>query len=175
MDELEFFLARREHAEAILRIRQEAAADLYEKLGPGPWGRGGKVESIRQRIREGDPENLRLMTLFMAANAGEPVGTVALSTVRPNFWRKKYWTEPEAKALGVFGLAIDPKFQRQGVGTFVMRETESLAEEHGIRYVRLDAYSVNPFSTTFYRNIGYDERGEIDLRELKLTLFEKAV
>jgi GNAT superfamily N-acetyltransferase len=172
---LTFELARPEHAKAIFAMRLAASEDLASKLGPGRWGGGSRLQSIKERIGLGDPETLRHNTLYVACRDGEPVGSVVVSTFPPGFWRRSYWQEPSAKGLGVFSLVVHPEHQRRGIGRFVMDRVEDLACIHGLRFVRLDAYTANPFSVGFYRSIGYEARAEIDLRGVGLVLFEKSV
>jgi GNAT superfamily N-acetyltransferase len=172
---LTFELARLEHAKAIVQMRQESALDLAGKLGPGHWGGSSRIESIRERIKCAVPENLRRSTLYVATRDGEAVGSVVVSTYPPGFWKRSYWQEPRAAGLGVFALVVFPELQGQGLGRYLMEGTEQLARDHAIPFVRLDAYTANPFSTAFYRHIGYDERAVIDLRGCGLALFEKRV
>lgn len=172
---LTFELARLEHAKSIERMRNEVSEDLTAKLGPGHWSGKSRVASIRERIQQGDPEVLRHRTLYVATNDSEAVGSVAVSSYPPGFWRREYWREPKALGLGVYGLTVFPDLQGQGIGLFLMGGVEQLARDRQIAYVRLDAYSANPFSTTFYRKLGYEERREIDLRGVGLILFEKAI
>ena len=68
-----------------------------------------------------------------------------------------------------------PERQRQGVGSFLMAEVEQLAQEHGLPFVRLDAYERNPISNGFYQAIGYSKRAVINLRGTGLVLYEKKV
>jgi len=175
MDGLSFEQATREHARAIEQMRRMSAIDLTEKLGAGHWSGFTRIESIRERIACADTENLRKMTLYVASQSGEAVGSVAVTTFPPGFWRRSYWHEPKATALGVFNLVIPPSRQRQGIGTFLMNGVENLASAHSIPFIRLDAYSENPISTSFYRAIGYEERGRINVRTVGLVLFEKRI
>jgi GNAT superfamily N-acetyltransferase len=173
MVDLEFELARPEHAKAIERMRSEVSLDLNEKLGQGHWSGISRIASIRERIAQGDPVVLRHKTLFVATRSSEAIGSVSVSTWPPGFWKREFWREPKAIGLGVFDLAVFPEFHGQGVGRFLMEGAEGLAKDRQIAYVRLDAYTVNPFSTGFYKAIGYEERGEIDVRGVGLVLFEK--
>lgn len=156
-------------------MRQASNDDLEAKLGPGNWAGSSRIPSIRERIKQADPDRLRRSTLFVATVRDEPVGSVIVSTVPPGFWRRSYWSDPKAGGLGVFALVVHPEQQRSGVGTYVMRKVESLAKHNGIPYVRLDAYSRNPISNDFYEAIGYDRRIEINLRGTGLVLYEKRV
>jgi ribosomal protein S18 acetylase RimI-like enzyme len=175
MDGLSFELARPEHAASVVAMRTASAADLAEKLGDGHWSGSTKLASVRERIKGADLDVLRRTTLFVACRDGEVVGSVTVSTFPPGFWRQSYWRSGKEAGLGVFNLVVPPALQRQGIGRFMMREIERLATERGIRFIRLDAYSANPFSTAFYRAIGYEERAVIDLRGVGLVLFENEI
>jgi|GEM_PF-1490549 len=175
MTEVCFELATRDHAKAIEGMRRASGAFLTEKLGPGHWSGSTRIQSIRERIHNADPDSLRRMTLFIASKGGEAVGSVAVSTFPPGFWKRHFWREPKASGLGVFNLVVYPELQGKGIGRFLMDGVEGLARDHGIPYVRLDAYTANPFSTGFYRHIGYEERAKIDVRSVRLTLFEQGV
>lgn len=170
-----FELARPEHAKSVDSIRLLSALALTEQLGAGHWSGSTKLASIRERIKFADPEELRRTTLYVACRDGEVVGSVTVSTYPPGFWRRAYWNDGSSLGLGVFYLVVPPALQGQGIGRFLMEGVEQLARDHGISWVRLDAYSENPISTAFYRAIGYEERAVIDVRGVGLVLFEKAV
>ncbi|MBC8065863.1 MAG: GNAT family N-acetyltransferase [Chlorobia bacterium] len=172
---LTFELARLEHAKAIERMRNEASMDLTTKIGIGHWSGKSRVASIRERIELADPTILRHRTIYVATRDGEAVGSVVVSTYPIGFWKKEYWQDPAVMGLGAYGLTVFPSLQGQGVGRFLMEEVEQLARDHLIPFVRLDAYLANPFSTAFYRKLGYEERREIDVRGVRLILFEKRV
>lgn len=172
---LAFALASLEHAKAIEQMRHSASEDLERKLGPGHWSGGSRLASIRERIKLADPRLLKNKTLYVALLDGIAVGSVGVGTALPGFWKKEYWQNPNARALGVFDLVVTPEFQGRSIGRFMMHHTERLAQEHSLQFVRLDAYASNPLSTGFYRHIGYEERTTINLRGCELVLFEKHV
>jgi GNAT superfamily N-acetyltransferase len=122
-----------------------------------------------------DPERLTRKSLFAAVSGDQAVGSVALSKFLPSFWKKNLWRDPGAIAVGVFDLVVHPDHQAKGVGRFLMLEVEHLAPSYGCSTVRLDAFAENPLSLGFYRHIGYDDRGVIDLRGCSLRLFERVL
>jgi len=175
MEELSFEVAKAEHARAINMMREASSVDLTERLGPGPWTGTSRLQSIRERISLGDPDELRRKTIYVASREGQPIASVSVATFFPTFWKPRYWEDPKAPALGVFDLVVFPELQRKGIGQFLMAELERLAKDHGFAYVRLDAFAKNPFSVGFYRKIGYRECGKIEVRTCPLILFEKRV
>ena len=167
--------ARPEHAKAILEMRNASAQDLVKRLGPGHWGGNSRIQSIRERIELGNPAALRPKTLFVATREGEAVGSLAVNTWPPGFWKRSLWQDPKAIGAGVFDLVVFPHLQGQGIGRFLMEGVEAKAQEADIEWVRLDAYADNPLSNGFYQALGYEDRGRIDVHGVELVLYEKKV
>ena len=172
---ISFELAREGHEQAIVDMRTASAEKLAIEQGPGKWSGTTKIQAIRERIRGADSENLRAQTLYVACRGGEALGSVVVSTFLPSFLKGNLWRDPKASALGVFNLVVHPTHQRKGVGRVLMSGVESLASNHGIPFIRLDAFENSPVATAFYRAIDYDERATINLRSTRLVLFEKTV
>ena len=145
MSELRFRQAQRVDVDSIFEMRNASANSLTKLLGEGHWSGQARRQSIR----------------------------VCVSSFPPGFWKRQYWREPCAVALGVFHLVVHPTYQRKGIGRFLMQQVELIARSHGIDYVRLDAYSLNPVSREFYRSLGYEERHSIDVRSVALVMMEK--
>ena len=55
--------------------------------------------------------------------------------------------------------------------------TEKLVIENGLKSIRLDTYSGNPKAMEFYRRLGYNELGSINLKPNKneYYCFEKII
>ena len=173
MSELRFRQAQRVDVDSIFEMRNASANSLTKLLGEGHWSGQARRQSIRVRIDCGNPDNPRKLTLYVATMNEFPVGSVCVSSFPPGFWKRQYWREPCAVALGVFHLVVHPTYQRKGIGRFLMQQVELIARSHGIDYVRLDAYSLNPVSREFYRSLGYEERHSIDVRSVALVMMEK--
>ena len=172
---MNFKVAQAMHAHAIHNTRVASSLDLDSKLGPGYWSHPTKLGSVKERIQLGDPDKLRRKTIYVACDGGIVVGSVSVASFLPSFWKASYWSDPKARALGVFDLVVPPERQKQGIGRFLMSSVEQLAREHGFEYVRLDAYSENPNSVSFYRAIGYENSIEISVRGCPIQLFERAL
>ena len=58
-----------------------------------------------------------------------------------------------------------------------MEFVENLVRKHGLKSIRLDTYSGNPKAMNFYRKLGYEELGTIDLKpnKDKYHCFEKII
>ncbi len=51
-------------------------------------------------------------------------------------------------------LQIDQKWQRQGLGTTAIRYTEEIAQQAGIRLLRLRVFCINP-AIALYERMGF--------------------
>jgi len=171
-----FRLAIPSDAKAIFTMRLESAADLTRKLGIGHWSRESRISSIKERINLSDQTNPQRLSLYVAqSGTGEILGSVCVSSFPPGFWKRQHWLSPKANGLGVFNLVVPPRYQRQGIGSFLMAEVEKLAKVYGIEFVRLDAYTSNSESRSFYQALGYQERLEMNLRGVGLVMIEKRI
>ena len=74
-------------------------------------------------------------------------------------------------------MAIDPAFQRHGVGSALFAFAEGAARRRGIAAMRIDTYSLNDRMQALIRKMGFTKVGEIHLhgRPLTYPCFEKAL
>ena len=72
-------------------------------------------------------------------------------------------------------MAIDPAFQRRGVGSALFAFAEAEARRRGIAAMRIDTYSLNSRMQALICKMGFSQAGEIRLpgRPLTYPCFEK--
>lgn len=58
-------------------------------------------------------------------------------------------------------IAVDPQFQRQGIGSRLIEAIKQHAADHGIRKLRLRVLSSNEPALAFYRKCGFEEEGRL--------------
>lgn len=155
-------------------LHNTVASDLTGKLGQGYWSKQRSLRAQRERIRNSE-QRLPGRMIWVLEEGADLLGSTTLSTSPAPFWRKTMWAEPDAPALCVSDLALFPAAEGKGLGKALMEFAEEAARSHGLCWVRLDAFTVNPHSTAFYRHIGYDERGNLAVGDVALILFEKRV
>ena len=61
----------------------------------------------------------------------------------------------------ILAIGVDPAFQRQMVGTVLIKNIIDHFRERGAKIVRLEARKTNISAQHFYKNLGFLERGEI--------------
>lgn len=72
----------------------------------------------------------------------------------------------------VHRLCVAPKFQHQHIARDTMQHIHNECREYGIKTVRLDAFTENPYALALYENLGYQKRGEAVWRKGKFNLYE---
>ncbi|MDH4211442.1 MAG: ribosomal protein S18-alanine N-acetyltransferase [candidate division WOR-3 bacterium] len=59
-------------------------------------------------------------------------------------------------ALHISNIAVDTDFQRQGLGSKMLREMENVAVERGCGYAYLEVRTTNVAAINMYKSKGYD-------------------
>ena len=61
----------------------------------------------------------------------------------------------------VLAIGVDPAFQRQRVGTMLIKSIIEHFKKRGAKVVRLEARKTNTIAQHFYKGMGFFERGEM--------------
>lgn len=72
----------------------------------------------------------------------------------------------------VHRLCVAPEFQHQHIARNTMQHIHNECRGYGIKAVRLDAFTENPYALALYENLGYQKRGEAVWRKGKFNLYE---
>ena len=147
-------------------LRQRAADQLTRLHGRGHWSNVGSVPTIRKHAAAG--------TLFGVERDSALIGTFTLSEQKIGFYHKSWFREPDAPALYLTNMAIDPAEQRKGIARCPMKYIERIARERELRALRFDAYDAPAGAGPFYRKCAYTlvHRGTIGA--VGLEYYEKA-
>jgi len=127
----------------VIRVINTTNKALYRDVIP--------TEKFRDPFvtREQLAEDFRRWRFFVYESKTGIVGTVALEK-----------SDPETGT--VYRLYVLPEFQRQGVGSALMRKVEQEAERLGLKRLRLRVMIKAQWAISFYQKIGYSKVGEID-------------
>jgi ribosomal protein S18 acetylase RimI-like enzyme len=66
------------------------------------------------------------------------------------------WGELPEPAMGLFGIAVDPTAQGQGIGGKLIKAFEESARSRGMRSMVLSVYSYNAEAQRLYQNAGWE-------------------
>lgn len=83
------------------------------------------------------------------------------------------WVLETEDYMVIHRLCVHPKFQNRGLGKKTLLHIEEILKSEGIKSIRLDAYTMNPFALRMYNSLGYSVVGEANWRKGKFYLMEK--
>ena len=83
------------------------------------------------------------------------VGCIALCTKMDDVYKDVKWLTKDVKSLYVHRLAVDPQFQKKGIGKKLMDYAEDFAKKNNFISIRLDTFSKNKNNMRFYERRGY--------------------
>ena len=99
--------------------------------------------------------------LFIFKNSSGVVGCVALSYDKDIEYNDIKWITKDDKNLYVHRLAVDTKFQKQGIGRLLMDFAEDYARDNKLKSVRLDTFSKNERNNRFYKSRKYIQLDDV--------------
>lgn len=85
------------------------------------------------------------------------------------------WKYLDSSFMVIHRLCVNPQFQRQGIGTKTMQIIEDMLKNDGIKAIKLDAFSQNPYALRMYEKLGYLKIGEAKWRKGLFYLYEKLI
>ena len=83
------------------------------------------------------------------------------------------WQYPDAKFNVIHRLCVNPEFQNRGIAAKTLDFIENLSKSQGYESIRLDCFTLNPYSQKLYNKAGYSIVGYADWRKGRFELREK--
>jgi len=109
-------------------------------------------------------KDIQSKTYFIAIERSKIIGGVNIDKNQDNIYLTIDWKDKKNKFLVVHRLAIDNKFWKNGIGRLLMNHAEKLVKSNNLESIRLDTYSGNPQAVLFYKRLGYNRLGSINLK-----------
>jgi ribosomal protein S18 acetylase RimI-like enzyme len=160
-------LATEKETEEIMSLIKDCIRDM-ESRGIHQWGDFYPTREIIQ----GDIEN---RSIYLAKGNGMILGIITINEEQPLEWRSVNWSNQEDRVITLHRLAVNPAWQKQGIGQKLLDYAENYASNNGYSVIRLDAYSGNPRALKLYEKHGYARVGQIHFpnRTLAFYCYEK--
>jgi len=98
--------------------------------------------------------------LYLKNNSGI-IGCIALSHEKDIEYTDVKWLTKDDKNLYLHRLAVDPKFQKKGIGKLLMDFAEDYARNNKFISVRLDTFSKNERNNRFYKSRKYTKLDDV--------------
>lgn len=112
--------------------------------------------------------------VFYFTEQDEITGTATVLKEKPFYYPENVWDD-KTKAWYVCRLAVPRKLKTKRVGEKNITEIEYEAKQHGIECVRLDVIKANPFLEKYYSRLGYEQVGEVILKNTPSVLMQKRI
>lgn len=137
----------------IMKIIEACATDLISKK-IFQW-------SKKYPNREVFKDDIKNNELYVFKHKSEIIGCVVLCSTKDVEYKDVKWLTEDSKNLYIHRLAVDPKFQKKGVGKSLMDFSEEYAQENGFKSVRLDTFSQNKRNNKFYKSRQYVQLSDV--------------
>lgn len=85
------------------------------------------------------------------------------------------WKHGEEPFYVVHRLCVHPDFQNRGIAGNALKHVEEELTSRGIRSIRLDVFSENPYALKLYEGLGYFKAGYADWRKGRFYLMERYI
>jgi ribosomal protein S18 acetylase RimI-like enzyme len=162
-------LAKKSDLNRIMKMYKSCVEGMI-KNGIDQWDHSYPNSEIIQ-------EDIKNETYFICDMGGEIVGGINIDQKQDPTYLDIDWKDTSDSFFVVHRLGVMQEFWNKKIGKDLMLFTEKLVIEKKLKSIRLDTYSGNPKAMEFYRRLGYNELGTIDLKpnKNKYHCFEKNI
>ncbi|OPJ65142.1 GNAT family N-acetyltransferase [Clostridium oryzae] len=165
MNNIEFSVAEDKDLEEIFQVFSAAIEEMNRNNIP-QWDEIYPSRDILQ-------EDIEKKQLYIGKVNTEIACVFALNCYCDEEYADGKWEYPQATYKVIHRLCVNPKFQKQGIGTATLTYIEEQVKGEGVESIRLDAFSLNPFAQKMYNKQRYKIVGEVNWRKGKFYLMEK--
>ena len=137
----------------ILKITKKCAVEM-DAMGIYQWNE-------KYPNRNAFLDDIKNNELFVFTKGAFLVGCIALCSKMDNVYKNVTWLTEDGKNLYIHRLAVDPQFQKKGIGKKLMDYAEDFAKKNDFVSVRLDTFSKNKNNMRFYEHRGYKKLEEV--------------
>ena len=113
--------------------------------------------------------------LFIGESGADIAVTYVVNRECDDAYQGGNWSFPGREYRVIHRLCVNPRLQNRGIGKDTLLHIERELKKQGVKSVRLDVFSGNPFALSLYRRCGYQEVGSVDWRKGRFWLMEKVL
>jgi len=151
---MEIRLARTEDVPAIMHLVRKVVP-LMRATGNFQWGDDYPNPEVFEK-------DIAIGQLWVAELDGKIGGVSAITTDQDPEYADAGWDITE-EAIVTHRLAVDPDLQGKGIAKALMQQAEIVANNRGIKILRVDTNTENKATNALFPKLGYDFSGEIGL------------
>ena len=151
---MEIRLAHKEDVPAIMHLVKKVVP-LMRATGNFQWGDDYPNPEVFEK-------DIAIGQLWVAELDGKIGGVSAITTDQDPEYADAGWDITE-EAIVTHRLAVDPDLQGKGIAKALMQQAEVVANNRGIKILRVDTNTENKATNALFPKLGYDFSGEINL------------
>jgi|TARA_B110000003_G_scaffold255917_1_gene273090 ribosomal protein S18 acetylase RimI-like enzyme len=100
-------------------------------------------------------------SLYVCKSGSMVIGCIMLCSEKDKVYKDVNWLTKDYKNLYLHRLAVDPSFQKNGIGRLLMDFAEKYAKNNKYKSIRLDTFSKNKRNNKFYRSRKYVQLDDV--------------
>lgn len=100
-----------------------------------------------------------LLYIFRSKNI--TIGTLSFTDDKPESFNKVDWNKKDDKPLFITRLIINPNWLNKENGQLIIKQIEEFAKQQNYNSIKLNIKSNNKLMNNFYKEIGFDFRGDL--------------
>lgn len=113
--------------------------------------------------------------LYIVQLDGKSAACFTLNKDCDEEYKNGTWAYTGDDYIVIHRLCVNPEFQNQGLGRKVCLAIEELVKPQGVKAIKLDCFTQNPYSQKMYHKLGYSDVGFADWRKGRFILMEKVL
>jgi ribosomal protein S18 acetylase RimI-like enzyme len=129
----------------------------------------------RERVAENVSDGIVWLVRDGVQGAGEIVATYVLRPIPTHPYAGIDWHAPNAIARYLNRLAVDPRHQGRGIGSWCLQHVAEQCASDGASAVRCDVLQANIPLRRFYERNGFAERGQRFHSGWHFTVYERVL
>lgn len=164
-----------------IRFRAGTAEDLDEIFG---FVKAAIEKMILQDIPQWDEiyptrddfaADIESGNLYVGELDGRLVCVYVLSKDCDEEYNNAQWKTDTDNFIVLHRIVVNPDFQNQGIGRLTMEHIIDSLMEQKVQSLRLDVFSLNPYSQRLYDKLGFVRTGQANWRKGLFYLMEKVL
>ena len=122
----------------------------------GRWKKG------QHPTPEGIKAYMEERSMYLYKENGQIIGAMAVTMYQGDDYHAVEWSEQVAdnEAAVIHILAVSPRYQGTGIGSGMICEAIRIAQNKGMKAIRLDALASNTPAHKIYKRLGFEYRGK---------------
>ena len=152
-------VAEKYNLDSIMYMYSSCVSAMIEK-GINQWDNEYPNKDIIKK-------DIKAKTYFIVLFENKVIAGINIDKNQDDKYLTINWKDTSNSFLVVHRLAVSKKWWGKGIGKLLMLYAEDLVIQKQLKSIRLDTYSENPHAIDFYKKLGYQELGSIDLKPNK--------